>query len=64
MSVLTTSSTTAPTSSYVTSIAHTQEQIHAAQRLRYQVFGERKWDDAQSLATVDKLLAEKPGAGR
>ncbi|MBO3677940.1 GNAT family N-acetyltransferase [Stenotrophomonas sp. NPDC087984] len=42
MSVLTTSSTTAPTSSYVTSIAHTQEQIHAAQRLRYQVFGEER----------------------
>ncbi|GDY58682.1 hypothetical protein SVIO_093050 [Streptomyces violaceusniger] len=41
MPVLTTS-TTAPTSSYVTSIAHTQEQIHAAQRLRYQVFGEER----------------------
>ncbi|PNG91274.1 GNAT family N-acetyltransferase [Streptomyces malaysiensis] len=42
MSVLTTSSTTAATSSYVTSIAHTPEQIHAAQRLRYQVFGEER----------------------
>jgi thiol-disulfide isomerase/thioredoxin len=38
--------------------------IDARGRVRYQVFGERKWDDAQSLATVDKLLAEKPGAGR
>ena len=38
--------------------------IDARGRVRYQAFGERKWDDAQSLATVDKLLAEKPGAGR
>jgi len=38
--------------------------IDARGRVRYQVFGERKWDDAQSLAAVDKLLAEKPGAGR
>lgn len=33
-------STTKATSSYVTSIADTEEQIRAAQRLRYQVFGE------------------------
>ncbi|MEU1804642.1 GNAT family N-acyltransferase [Streptomyces sp. NPDC019937] len=42
MSVLTTSPAAASTSSYVTSIAHTEEQIHAAQRLRHQVFGEER----------------------
>ncbi|MEU5274582.1 GNAT family N-acyltransferase [Streptomyces hygroscopicus] len=43
MPVLTTSTTaTASTSSYVTSIAHTREQVHAAQRLRYQVFGQER----------------------
>ncbi|MEU8827935.1 GNAT family N-acyltransferase [Streptomyces sp. NPDC048636] len=42
MSVLTTSPVPASTSSYVTSIAHTEEQVHAAQRLRYQVFGEER----------------------
>ncbi len=34
--------TSVPTRSYVTSIASTQEQIRAAQRLRYQVFAEEK----------------------
>ncbi|KUJ64543.1 hypothetical protein ACZ90_58410 [Streptomyces albus subsp. albus] len=34
------SGTAATTSGYTTSIAHTTEQIHAAQRLRYQVFGQ------------------------
>lgn len=38
--------------------------IDARGRVRYQVFGERKWDDGPSLATVDKLLAEGAGARR
>ena len=38
--------------------------IDARGRVRYQVFGERKWDDAQSLAVIDKLLAEAPRARR
>ena len=38
--------------------------IDARGRVRYQVYGERKWDDAQTLALVDKLLAEKPDARR
>jgi thiol-disulfide isomerase/thioredoxin len=38
--------------------------VDAGGRVRYQVFGERKWDDAQSLAVVDKLLAEVPRARR
>ncbi|MBT2397899.1 GNAT family N-acetyltransferase [Streptomyces sp. ISL-100] len=35
-----TAPTSTPTSSYVTSIADSEEQIRAAQRLRYRVFGE------------------------
>jgi thiol-disulfide isomerase/thioredoxin len=38
--------------------------VDAGGRVRYQVFGERKWDDAQSLAVIDKLLAEAPRARR
>ena len=38
--------------------------VDARGRVRYQVFGERKWDDAASLAVVDKLLAEAPVARR
>jgi cytochrome c biogenesis protein CcmG, thiol:disulfide interchange protein DsbE len=38
--------------------------VDARGRVRYQVFGERKWDDAASLAVVDKLLAEAPRARR
>ncbi|MFC4034365.1 GNAT family N-acetyltransferase [Streptomyces polygonati] len=34
--------TSLPTRSYVTSIASTQEEIRAAQRLRYQIFAEEK----------------------
>ncbi|MBH5337108.1 GNAT family N-acetyltransferase [Streptomyces pactum] len=39
-SLSTSDASAATTSTYVTSIADTQEQIHAAQRLRYQVFGQ------------------------
>ncbi|MDW6057632.1 GNAT family N-acetyltransferase [Streptomyces sp. FXJ1.4098] len=42
MHVLSTTSVPADARSYVTSIADTEEQIHAAQRLRYQVFGQEK----------------------
>jgi len=39
--------------------------VDAGGRVRYQVYGERKWDDAQTLAVVDKLLREAPrGSGR
>jgi len=39
--------------------------VDARGRVRYQVYGERKWDDAATLAVVDKLLAEAPlAAGR
>ena len=38
--------------------------IDASGRVRYQVYGERKWDDAQTLAVVDKLIAEAPRARR
>ncbi|QKW08876.1 GNAT family N-acetyltransferase [Streptomyces sp. NA04227] len=38
--LLTSTGTTPDTSNYVTSIADTEEQIRAAQRLRYQVFAE------------------------
>jgi thiol-disulfide isomerase/thioredoxin len=39
--------------------------VDAGGRIRYQVYGERKWDDAQTLAVVDKLLREAPrGSGR
>jgi putative hemolysin len=41
MSVMSTASAV-PTRSYVTSIASTQEEIRAAQRLRYQIFAEEK----------------------
>jgi thiol-disulfide isomerase/thioredoxin len=38
--------------------------VDARGSLRYQVIGERKWDDSGSLAVVDKLLAEAPRARR
>ena len=38
--------------------------VDARGRVRYQAFGERKWDDSASLAIVDKLLAEAPRARR
>ena len=38
--------------------------VDARGRVRYQVFGERKWDDVQALAVVDRLLAEAPRARR
>ena len=38
--------------------------VDARGRVRYQVFGERKWDDAASLAVVDRLLEEAPRARR
>ena len=38
--------------------------IDARGRVRYQAYGERKWDDAQTLAVVDKLIAEAPRARR
>ena len=38
--------------------------IDSRGRVRYQVYGERKWDDAQNLAVVDKLIAETPRASR
>ena len=38
--------------------------VDARGRIRYQVYGERKWDDAKTLAVVDKLIAEAPRAGR
>jgi thiol-disulfide isomerase/thioredoxin len=38
--------------------------VDARGRVRYQAYGERKWDDAQTLAIVDKLIAEAPRAGR
>ncbi|MFE6779202.1 GNAT family N-acetyltransferase [Streptomyces sp. NPDC057702] len=42
MPTLSTSTVTAATDSYITAIADTRQQIEAAQRLRYQVFGEEK----------------------
>ena len=38
--------------------------VDAGGRIRYQVYGERKWDDAQTLAVVDKLIAEAPRGSR
>ncbi len=38
--------------------------VDARGRVRYQVVGERKWDDAATLAVLDKLLAEAPRARR
>jgi thiol-disulfide isomerase/thioredoxin len=38
--------------------------VDARGRVRYQIVGERKWDDVASLAVVDKLLAEAPRARR
>jgi thiol-disulfide isomerase/thioredoxin len=38
--------------------------VDAGGRVRYQVFGERKWDGPETVALVDKLLAEKPRAQR
>jgi thiol-disulfide isomerase/thioredoxin len=32
--------------------------VDARGQVRYQVYGERKWDDAPTLAVVDKLIAE------
>ena len=34
--------------------------VDAGGRVRYQVFGERKWDAPETVAVVDKLLAEAP----
>ena len=34
--------------------------VDAGGRVRYQAFGERKWDSPQTLAVLDKLLAEAP----
>ncbi|NBM21181.1 GNAT family N-acetyltransferase [Streptomyces sp. GC420] len=42
MSVMHTASSAVPTRSYVTSIASTEEEIRAAQRLRYRVFAQEK----------------------
>ncbi len=42
MPTLSTSTVTAATDSYITAIADTRQQIEAAQRLRYQVFGKDK----------------------
>jgi hypothetical protein len=38
--------------------------VDAGGRVRYQAFGERKWDAPETVAVVDKLLAEAPRAGR
>ncbi|MBB5939653.1 GNAT family N-acetyltransferase [Streptomyces zagrosensis] len=51
MPTLSTSTVTAATNSYITAIADTPQQIEAAQRLRYQVFGEEKGATLQSSAT-------------
>ena len=34
--------------------------VDAGGRVRYQVFGERKWDGKETVAVVDKLLSEAP----
>ncbi|WP_431042058.1 GNAT family N-acetyltransferase [Streptomyces sp. P1-3] len=63
MPLLSTSAAPPPaTRSYVTSIADTKEQIHAAQRLRYQVFGQEKGarlevtDDGRDVDAFDDLM--------
>jgi thiol-disulfide isomerase/thioredoxin len=38
--------------------------VDARGKVRYQAYGERKWDDAQTLAVLDKLIAEAPRARR
>ncbi|MER0242450.1 GNAT family N-acyltransferase [Streptomyces sp. HSW2009] len=53
MPTLSTSTVTAATDSYITAIADTQQQIEAAQRLRYQVFGEEQ--GAKLPSTTDGL---------
>jgi len=38
--------------------------VDANGKVRYSVFGERDWSEGESLHAVEKLLAEKPRAGR
>jgi thiol-disulfide isomerase/thioredoxin len=38
--------------------------VDARGQVRYQAYGERKWDDTATLAVVDKLIAEAPRARR
>jgi thiol-disulfide isomerase/thioredoxin len=38
--------------------------VDATGRVRYSVFGERDWSEGPSLALVEKLVAEVPGARR
>ena len=38
--------------------------VDAKGRVRYSVFGERDWSEGPSLALVEKLVAEAPGARR
>ena len=36
--------------------------VDKAGRVRYKAFGERAWDSGDSIARIEKLLAERPGA--
>ena len=36
--------------------------VDKAGHVRYRAFGERTWDSSDSVAHIEKLLAEKPGA--
>jgi hypothetical protein len=38
--------------------------VDASGRARFQVYGERDWSDAESIALIEKLVAEIPRARR